>query len=208
MLVNAIYFKGDWLHAFDKAKTVDAPFHGAGDVPTMTMEPKRFGYFENDEFQCVELPYQGEEVSMRIYLPSEEVSLPLLEQRISVIYSEALRKEKVKIHLPRFKTESTFDLNSTLIELGLTDAFDPQQADFSGITGARDLFIATAVHKAFVQVNEEGTEAAAATGITMGITCMPMPPKIFRADRPFIFLIRENASGIILFMGRIVNPST
>ncbi len=209
-LVNAIYFKGDWLNAFDKTKTVHALFRGLEKetlVPMMTMKPDRFGYFENDEFQCVELPYKGEEVSMRIYLPSEEVSLSLLEQRISVIHSEPLRKEKVKIHLPRFKTESTFDLNSTLIELGLTDAFDPQQADFSGITGARDLFIAAAIHKAFVQVNEEGTEAAAATGITMGVTCMPMPPKIFRADHPFVFLIHENASGKILFMGRITNPS-
>ncbi len=206
VLVNAIYFKGDWFHAFDKARTVDAPFHGAGDVPMMTMKPKRFGYLENDCFQCLELPYKSEEVSMLIFLPRKKINFSDLQSMFAEVETNPLRKTRVEIHLPRFKTTSLFDLKQSLTALGLTDAFDPQLADFSGISGTRDLFISAAVHKAFVEVNEEGTEAAAATGISVGVTSMPMPPKIFRADRPFIFLIRENASGKILFMGRITNP--
>ncbi len=211
VLANAIYFKGDWLHAFDKAKTVDAPFCGAGDVPMMTMKPERFGYLENDCFQCLELLYKGEEVSMLIILPRKNDGLAHIEQCFSAEKLEActtpLRKTRVEVHLPRFQTESSFDLKQSLSALGLSDAFDPNLADFSGISGTRDLFISAAVHKAFVLVNEQGTEAAAATGISVGITSMPMPPKIFRADHPFIFLIRENASGKILFMGRICDPS-
>ena len=224
VLVNAIYFKGDWFHAFDKARTVNAPFHppspeGSGvtgalektvTVPMMTMKPKRFGYLENDCFQCLELPYKGEEVSMLIILPRKNDGLAHIEQCFSAEKLDActtpLRKTRVEVHLPRFKTASSFDLKQGLTALGIEDAFDPARADFSGISGARGLFIGAAVHKAFVEVNEEGTEAAAATGIGIGVTSMPMPPKIFRADRPFIFLIRENASGKILFMGRITNP--
>ena len=220
VLVNAIYFKGDWFHAFDKARTVNAPFHppspeGSGvtgalektvTVPMMTMKPKRFGYLENDCFQCLELPYKGEEVSMLIFLPRKKINFSDLQSMFAEVETNPLRKTRVEIHLPRFKTTSLFDLKQSLTALGLTDAFDPQLADFSGISGTRDLFISAAVHKAFVEVNEEGTEAAAATGIGIGVTSMPMPPKIFRADRPFIFLIRENASGKILFMGRITNP--
>ncbi len=211
VLANAIYFKGDWLHAFDTAKTLNAPFHGVGDVPMMTMKPERFGYLENNCFQCLELPYQGEEVSMLIILPRENDGLAHIEECFSAEKLEVcitpLRKTRVKVHLPRFKTTSSFDLKQSLTALGLSDAFDPQLADFSGISGTRGLFIGAAVHKAFVEVNEEGTEAAAATGISVGVTSMPMPPKIFRADRPFLFLIRANASGKILFMGRICDPS-
>ena len=221
VLVNAIYFKGDWLHAFDKEKTVDAPFHppspeGSGvtgalektmSVPMMTMKPERFGYFENEEFQCLELPYQGEEVSMLIFLPCKKTKKPDLKPMFSAMGMQPLHKTEVEVHLPRFRTESTFDLKQTLATLGITDAFDPNLADFSGISEMQDLFISAAIHKAFVEVNEEGTEAAAATGISVGVTSMPMPPKIFRADRPFSFLIRENASGKILFMGRICDPS-
>jgi len=212
--VNAIYFKGDWLHAFNKAKTTDAPFQcleKTVSVPMMTMKPERFGYLENDCFQCLELPYQGEEVSMLIILPRKDDGLSHIEECFSAEKLEActtpLRKTRVDVHLPRFKTESTFSLNEPLAALGLTDAFNPQLADFSGISGARGLFIAAAMHKAFVEVNEKGTEAAAATGITTGITSIPMPPKIFRADHPFIFLIRDNASEKILFMGRMCDPS-
>ena len=148
---------------------------------------------------------------MLILLPRKMNGLAHIEECFSAEKLEActspLRKTRVDVHLPRFKTESTFSLNEPLAALGLTDAFDPQLADFSGISGTQDLFIAAAMHKAFVLVNEEGTEAAAATGISIGVTSMPMPPKIFRADRPFIFLIRENTSGEILFMGRMCDPS-
>ena len=211
VLANAIYFKGDWLHAFDKVKTTDQLFqtleNGEVEVPMMTMKPERFGYLENDCFQCLELPYKGKEVSMLIFLPKENVELSHIENDFSTAYAQPLRKTRVEIHLPRFKTASSFDLKQSVSALGLTDAFDPNRADFSGISETQDLFIGAAVHKAFVLVNEEGTEAAAATGISVGVTSMPIPPKIFRADHPFIFLIRENASDKILFMGRICDPS-
>ena len=214
ILVNAIYFKGDWLRAFDPNQTVSAPFHTPEEiqinVPMMTMAPERFGYLENDCFQCLELPYLGDEVSMRILLPREPEGLAHIENNFSVETLEAcsapLRKTKVKVHLPRFKIATQLDtLKTILSELGLTDAFDPKRADFSGIS-PETLFISDVIHKAFVEVNEEGTEAAAATGITIGITSMPAPPKTFRADRPFLFLIRDKASGTILFMGRMANP--
>jgi len=215
ILVNAIYFKGDWLHAFDKEETRDEAFrtleNGEVQVPMMTMKPERFGYLENDCFQCLELPYKGEEVSMLILLPRKINGVAHIEECFSMDKLAAcitpLRKTEVEVHLPRFKVESSFDsLRRTLAALGLTDAFDASRADFSGIS-EQPLWIDDVVHKAFVQVDEKGTEAAAATGIIMRTTSMPMPPKIFRADHPFVFLIRENASGKILFMGRICDPS-
>ena len=206
LLVNAIYFKGNWLNAFDKTKTIDAPFHGADEVPMMTMKAEQFDYLGNDRFQCLELPYKGEEASMLIILPREESDITHVENELATICAKPLNKTEMKIFLPRFKTETTLtSLKKTLITLGISDAFDPTKADFSAIS-THPLFISEVAHKAFIEINEEGTEAAAATGIMMGITCMPMPPKIFRADRPFIFLIRENATGKILFMGRITNP--
>ena len=215
VLVNAIYFKGDWLNAFEPAKTTDEPFqtleNGSVDVPMMTMKPERLPYLSKNSFQCLELPYQGEDVSMLLILPKGTNGLARVEKHFSsaqlTTVTSEMHKTEVEVHLPRFKAESTFDLKQALTALGLTDAFDPQRADFSGISGTKDLFIGAAVHKAFVEVNEEGTEAAAATGIGIGVTSMPMPPTVFRVDRPFIFLIRENASGKILFMGRICDPS-
>jgi len=207
ILVNAIYFKGDWLHAFDPKKTSDAFFqtleNGEVQVPMMQLRETRFAYGENEFFQTLELPYEGEEVSMLLMLPKDNDDL----NSFSTNQLPRMYKTDVNVFLPRFKVESTFDLKQPLADLGLTDAFDETCADFSGITGTQDLFIGAAVHKAFVEVNEEGTEAAAATGISIGVTSMPPPPKTFRADHPFTFLIRENTSGKILFMGRIVNPA-
>lgn len=215
ILVNAIYFKGDWLHAFDKAETKDEVFQclekSAVTVPMMTLKPERLGYLENESFQCLELPYMGKEVSMLLVLPKERDGLARIESGLSsdalAGWISELRREEVEVHLPKFKIESQFSsLSSVLAALGMTDAFNPALADFSGIS-TQPLFISDVVHKAFVQVDEEGTEAAAATGIIMRTTAMPMPPKIFRADRPFLFLIRENTSGTILFMGRVCNPA-
>jgi serpin B len=214
ILVNAIYFKGDWLHAFEKERTADKPFwmtpETSTNVPMMTMKPERFGYMENESFQCLELPYQGEEVSMLIVLPKEKDGLACIEKGLSADaladWSGALRKEEIEVHLPRFKIESQFDsLVKTLSALGMTDAFNPSLADFSGIS-SEPLFISDVVHKAFVQVDEKGTEAAAATGIIMRTTSMPMKPKVFRADHPFLFLIRAKESGTILFIGKVCNP--
>lgn len=215
LLVNAIYFKGDWLHAFDPEQTVDAPFRLSPDesvpVPMMPLKETRFAYGENDCFQTLELPYEGEEVSMLLILPKAENGLKHIEECFAPgnldACTKGMRKRDVNVFLPRFKVESTFaSLKRDLAALGLTDAFDAQLADFSGIS-PEPLFISDVVHKAFVEVNEEGTEAAAATGIIMRTTSIHPPPVTFRADRPFIFLIRENKSGKILFMGRITNPS-
>ncbi len=214
ILVNAIYFKGDWLHAFEKEKTADEPFwtesNTSTNVPMMTMKPERFGYLENESFQCLELPYLGEEVSMLIVLPKARDGLARVEDGLSADalagWSSELRKEEIEVHLPKFKIESQFSsMSAVLAALGLTDAFSPSLADFSGIS-TQPLFISDVVHKAFVQADEEGTEAAAATGIIMRTTAMPMPPKVFRADHPFLFLIRAKASGDILFMGRVCDP--
>ena len=224
LLVNAIYFKGDWLHAFDPKQTADAPFYtlpalsdggvegenSVVEVPMMRLQETRFAYSENDCFQTLELPYEGEEVSMLLILPKMKNGLKHIEECFAPGNLEActrgMRKREVNVFLPRFKVESTFaSLKRDLSTLGLSDAFNAQRADFSGIS-TEPLFISDVVHKAFVEVNEEGTEAAAATGIILRTTSMPAPPVTFRADHPFIFLIRENESGKILFMGRIVNP--
>ena len=215
ILVNAIYFKGDWLHAFEKEKTAHEPFWTSSEtnmlVPMMTMKPKRLGYMENESFQCLELPYMGEKVSMLIILPKDKDGLARIEEGLSADaladWIDALRKEEIEVHLPRFKIESQFgSLKNTLAALGMTDAFNPSLADFSGIS-AEPLFISDVVHKAFVQVDEKGTEAAAATGVMMRLTSVPMAPKVFRADHPFLFLIRAKESGTILFMGKVASPS-
>ena len=214
LLVNAIYFKGDWLHAFDPKLTRDEPFWTSAEtslsVPMMTSKETRVVYGENEEFQMVTLPYKGDEVSMLLLLPLEKEGLPPIEDSLSTDRIEAclekMRRQKINLFLPRFKIESSFpSMKRTLTALGLIDAFDPATADFSGIS-KESLYISDVVHKAFVEVNEEGTEAAAATGIIMKATALRPPPQTFRADRPFLFLIRDNASGKILFMGRIKNP--
>jgi len=214
ILVNAIYFKGDWLHAFNPEQTETAPFqtleNGTVEVPMMKLAKTRFAYGENDCFQTLELPYKGEEVSMLLILPTMTNGLAHIKECFAPGNLEActkgMRQREVNVFLPRFKVESTFaSLKRNLAALGLTDAFNSQLANFSGISN-QSLLIDDVVHKAFVEVNEEGTEAAAATGIIMRTTSMPAPPKIFRADHPFVFLIRENQSGKILFMGRICDP--
>ena len=121
-------------------------------------------------------------------------------------YDAAMRKIEVNTYIPRFKLTETMQLNAALSSLGMPSAFAPNKADFAGMNGKRNLFISAALHKAFVDVNEEGTEAAAATGIVVGVTSLPPRPKVFRADHPFVFLIRDQQSGSILFIGRMVNP--
>lgn len=214
ILVNAVYFKGDWRFAFDPALTAEEPFRtaaGAVRARMMTMPVQRLAYLENETFQALDLPYKGDELSMLILLPRDPAGLNRIEDGLSVEalnqWTGALRNEEVVVHLPRFVIESQFDsLAGPLAALGITDAFNPQLANFTGIS-TEPLYISDAVHKAFVEVNEEGTEAAAATGIIMRTTSMPAPPKLFRADRPFLFMIRARSSGAILFMGRVCEPS-
>jgi serpin B len=214
VLVNAIYFKGLWAKPFQKPQTSPQPFQLAGggqiEVPLMHhFDDVR--YMENADFQAVELPYQSNQLSMVILLPRQVDGCAKLEQQLtSALLTNALRQmksEKVDLFVPRFKLESGFDLRSTLTGMGMTDAFS-SKADFSGIDGSRLLYISGVFHKAWGEVNEEGTEAAAATAV--GVTAMaikkPVTPPVFRADHSFIFLIREPRSGSVLFLGRMMQP--
>jgi len=215
VLTNAIYFKGNWASQFDRALTRPAPFTLADgskiNVPMMN-QTETLGYAQGQDYQALEMPYAGNELSMVIFLPRQYDGLADLEKRFAAgelsLSPAGLPKRKVVVFIPRFKTTSRFSLASVLRSMGMTDAFAPGLADFSGINGRKDLCISAVVHKAFVEVNEQGTEAAAATGVVIGVTSVaPVRPPVFRADRPFLFLIRDNRTGSILFLGRLTNPS-
>lgn len=178
-------------------------------TPLMAQK-KEFAYGERAFLQALELPYEGESLSMIVLLPKEKDGLPQLEKQLTAgnlrRWTWGLRKQKVKVFLPRFKMTSQFGLSKTLAAMGMRDAFNPNKANFSGMDGRLNwLYIGAVIHKAFVDVNEEGTEAAAATAVVMKIRMAAQPP-IFRADHPFIFFIRENTTGSILFLGRLMDP--
>ncbi len=205
VLANAIYFKGDWGVQFNPERTRPAPFKLTDGTTTnvpMMSQTADFNLAHTPEFQALELPYEGDELSMLILLPSESDELPDFD--LEKLAALEFNKMEVMVQLPKFKLESTFELGDTLAAMGMPLAFS-RQADFSGMTGTRDLYIGAVVHKAFVEVNEEGTEAAAATAIGMRTTSMP---PMFEANHPFIFLIRENSTGTILFIGRVMDPSS
>jgi serine protease inhibitor len=213
VLTNAIYFKGNWASQFKKGQTKDSPFTVAPDkkvdVPMMYQKGD-FKYVETESFQALELPYVGDELSMVILLPHKMEGLADLEKSLTSDNLNkcltGLRKQEVSVYLPKFKMTSEFRLEEVLESMGMPDAFS-SRADFSGMTGRKDLDISKVIHKAFVEVNEEGTEAAAATAVVM-VRGGPRKPRVFRADHPFIFLIRDNPSGSILFLGRVANPET
>lgn len=212
-LVNAIYFKGAWLNPFDPEQTVEGPFWlspGKSVTVPMMQQRERFGYAEVDGVQILDMPYAGNDLSMIVLLPALDVGVTRLEEPLTLEtlakWTSYLDWMKVQVHLPRFKITGRFDLGDTLMAMGMPGAFYYGAADFSGMTGARDLFISKVVHKAFVEVNEQGTEAAAATAVTMG-RGFGGPVPVFEADRPFLFLIRDRASGSILFLGRVVDPT-
>jgi len=215
VLTNAIYFKGLWLIQFDKEKTKEAQFsvkpQKTVQVPMMYVK-EDFKYFSNDEAQIIELPYKGEQLSMLVFLPKEKGGLKSMEKSLTLRnirkWTNKLQKQEVIVYLPRFKfVAGPIELRGVLSDMGMKNAFAPPPvADFSGMTGSKDLFISNVVHKAFVDVNEEGTEAAAATGVVMKITAI-IENIIFRADHPFIFVIQDNSSKSILFIGRVVNPA-
>jgi len=212
VLTNAIYFKGYWSSKFKTENTKDIPFKlttgEESNTPTMYQKSK-FNYAENDMIQILEMPYIGDKLSMVILLPKEKGTIKQLENRLTVENLKnwllMLRSQEVNVWIPKFKTTSRFYLEESLKQMGMPDAFSLPPADFSGITGINDLFINKVIHKAFVDVNEEGTEAAAATAVVMtkGISMA----KAFKADHPFIFMIRDKHSGSILFLGRIMNPN-
>ncbi|XP_031214143.1 leukocyte elastase inhibitor [Mastomys coucha] len=220
VLVNAIYFKGMWQEKFMKQDTTDAPFRlNKKDTKTVKMMYQKkkfpFGYISDLKCKVLEMPYQGEELSMVILLPEdiedESMGLKKIEEQITL---EKLREwtkpenlENIDVHvkLPRFKIEESYTLNSHLGRLGLKDLFSSSKADLSGMSGSRDLFISKIVHKSFVEVNEEGTEAAAATA-GIATFCMLMPEEEFTVDHPFLFFIRHNPTSNVLFLGRVYSP--
>ncbi len=214
ILTNAIYFKGRWMEEFDEDRTRDARFTLLGGDKIMTPMMNRtheYGYMETDDLQVLSMPYVDKELSMVIILPQEKDGIASLEKSLSsellAGWMKELRNAQVEVYIPRFRMTSLFDLVEPLKKLRMIDAFHYPQADFSGMNGKKDLFIDKVVHKAFVEVNEEGTEAAAATAViieTGGIAEIEMI--VFRADHPFIFFIWNNSSGSILFMGRVMNP--
>jgi serpin B len=213
VLVNAIYFKGNWASQFDPELTKMDDFilpDGKKQKVPMMKQTNTFGLRESEEAQVLELPYVGNQLSMFIILPREANGLQKIENALSEdnlqSWLSRLPRDEVRVYLPKFKiTWGTFELNKPLIALGIKDAFSSARADFSGMDGTRALFISLVLHKAFVEVNEEGTEAAAATAVVMKKG--ESQPHVFRADHPFLFLIRNNTTESILFLGRVIDPS-
>ena len=222
VLANAIYFKAAWQHAFSERETRERPFHlldgSEVEVPMMRQQ-RKLRYARGDGYQAVELPYVGGEVAMTILLPDsggfgefEESLEPSTAKQVLTKLDDQL----VRLTMPKFETDSAFSLPETLAAMGMPDAFDGSAADFSGMDGracrARGeicLFISDVRHKAFVFVDEAGTEAAAATAVTVGVTSIVQdPPKPIElvVDRPFVFLIQDRDTGTILFLGRITDP--
>ena len=211
VLTNAIYFNAAWAYPFDEDMTADGPFYliDGGQVTVPMMEQtEAFGYTDGEGYQAVELLYDGDELSMVILLP-EDGQFEVFEEglqadKISDIIG-GLQLTEVALTMPQFEFDSEFSLKDTLAEMGMPIAFSGA-ADFSGMTGSRDLFISEVLHKAFVSVDEAGTEAAAATAVIMRETAMPGQPVEVTLDHPFIFLIRDIEMGAILFVGRVMNP--
>jgi serpin B len=213
VLTNAIYFKGQWQKKFSWWRTKKADFALSAEkkvrVPMMHLK-EDFKYYEDENLQALELPYKSNEISMLVLLPKEIEGLSQIENSLTAESLDALlpkmRRCKVDVYLPRFKIVcGSFSLNKSLADLGMPDAFDPAKADFSGINGTGGLLISNVFHQAFIEVNEKGTEAATATAVVMAKAVILYIE--FRADHPFIFIIKDNQSGSILFMGRLSNPS-
>ncbi len=214
VLTNAIYFKGNWMTQFKKSATHDKPFKLTAaesvNVPMMYREHK-FPLGRGDGCQVLEMPYVGEDLAMVVILPDETGGLAEIESSLSAKslgqWLSGLRKSEVQVYLPRFKVEFGVSLKEKLKAMGMPLAFDATRADFSGMTdNPEGLYIGAVIHKAFVDVNEEGTEAAAATAVVMEGKGMPEPSPVFRADHPFLFLIRDRRTGSILFIGRVMDP--
>ena len=177
-------------------------------APLMTCKHE-FRYAEDAGLQILELPYAGNDLSMIVLLPGEAGGLTKLEESLAVEnldkWTRNMQATDVEVFLPRFEITFPFRLDDTLKSMGMLDAF-LDKADFSGMDGRKELYIGAVLHKAFVVVNEQGTEAAAATALTMQSKGLSFPSVVFRADHPFVFLIRENNTGSILFFGRVTNP--
>lgn len=216
VLVNAIYFKGNWDRQFDKAETHERPFKVSKneEKPVQMMHKKAtflMTYIGEIFTKILVLPYVNNELSMIILLPDEHIDLQTVEKEITYekfvewIDPDKMDQEELEVFLPRFKLEENYEMKDTLCRLGMTDAFEQARADFSGMSSNRDLFLSKVVHKSFVEVNEEGTEAAAATAAIAKFRCARFTHS-FCADHPFLFFIQHCQTRAILFCGRVSCP--
>jgi serpin B len=212
VLTNAIYFKGKWVNEFDKADTKEETFHAPDEEIKVQMmhQFEKLTAFEGLGLKALELSYKGDDLAMVILLPDAKDGLPALEDKLTpdslAEWLGGMYERKVNLALPRFEVTSDFGLHSVLPDLGMKAAFT-MAADFSGMNGAMDLYITAVIHKAFVRVDEEGSEAAAATAVVVGEkSARPKKPMQFIADHPFLFLIRDKRTGSILFLGRVNKP--
>ena len=214
VLVNALYFKGSWATPFDKTLTKKSDFHVSPSTPPISVDMMfhsgDFKYLYQDDCALVQLPYASGEFTMTVLVPHETDGLNSIQSSLNLdritAWMESLQgteKETVDIYLPKFKVSQKIDMKSHLAGLGVKDMFT-NKADLSGISGGKDLYVSSAFHQAVVEVNEEGTEAAASTGF--GISFMSLPPEV-RADRPFLFWITSSKTNSLLFLGKVHNPN-
>lgn len=213
VLTNAIYFKAAWMSPFDPKQTKPGDFHladGKTVKASMMHSNDRGNFAAFDSFSMVQIPYENHEQSMIVLLPKKKDGLADLEKKLTTEnltpWMKTLSAHSLDLKLPKFKVTAEFKLNDVLMEMGMKDAFVFGKADFSGMATREKLYISAVLHKAFVDVNEAGTEAAASTAVVAGAASLP-PPATFHADHPFIFLIRDHSTGTILFVGRVANPA-
>ncbi|HOH23904.1 MAG TPA: serpin family protein [Bacteroidales bacterium] len=212
-LLNALYFKGIWIHKFDKTKTEEVDFYLAGGEKTkvnMMYQKAEFPYYEDETVQVVELPFGNEAFSMVFVLPRQGVDMDALIETLDAPcwanWLHRLRETELNLKLPRFNLEYEKELIPTMSALGMPSAFDSQMADFSLINADQDLYIGLLKQKTFVKVDEEGAEAAAVTIVGIKLTSAPLDEIHMTLDRPFLFVIKEKSTSCVLFMGRIGNP--
>ncbi len=212
ILTNAIYFKAAWESQFQTANTQPGQFHplaGAAVTVPMMVQQHNFKYVESSDYQAIELLYNGRQLAMDILLPAADQYIAF-ESALKYNHLQdilnSLQPAQVKLTMPKFSFNSQFGLKAVLSDLGMPAAFVPGVADFSGMDGKKDLFISDVIHKAYIAVDESGTEAAAATGVVVGTTAVPAQIKDFTLDHPFIFLIRDLPTNSILFVGRVMSP--
>ena len=213
-LLNAIYFNGEWQYRFDPKETTDMPFtredQTVVQAPTMTLE-NQFKYYSNQTFQLLEMPYGSGKYSMLIFLPNtgkntNNIISELNPENVNNWISK-LTEQKKKVFLPKFEFKFEDSIIDELAALGMTDAFDPSKANLTGISEDAKLFISAVMHKSYIKVDERGTEAAAVTGITVGVTSVGPDSNTFKVDHPFVFAIREKDTQAILFIGKVLNPN-
>jgi len=221
VVTNAIYFKGKWLHSFDKESTQKMDFYVSLDKVVkvnMMYVKEKFPYYETSDFQAIELPYKGDDLSMLVILPSKKFGLNEIEENLSTNMINdiigSMETEEVYVYFPKFEFETTYDLKETLKKMGMECPFYSNCANFSDIfqkCNEWGAWIDKVVHKAYIKVDEEGTEAAAVTSVFVAIGAAPRKisePIIFKADHPFIFFIIDKRTGTILFMGRVIDPTS